>query len=120
MARKTVRVDIPRTNPDDMLTLMDSIKKENTNQGANSPLKPKDAQGITDTSAKAQSIRDKAKEFEAKAETQNQEAREIFGINKNQGVDTPNTGLFFVASVRDTLLNEYRGNEEKLSEWGLK
>ncbi|MFH1005724.1 MAG: hypothetical protein V1781_09595 [Bacteroidota bacterium] len=126
--RKTVRVKIPRKNPDPMLVLIDGINEKHVelcgsssveNNARSSPLDNEDAEALLNIHIKARSEREQAKDFEAKAQSHNQKAREYLGLNKEQGVNSPGTGMYHVIQVRNTLLKKYRGNEEKLSEWGF-
>lgn len=119
MARKTIRVEIPRTNPDTVLEMIAGILKKHKEMGNKSPLDKQVADALKHIYAKAEPIRKKAKEHEAKAQSNNDEARGLLGVNATQGSNTPGTGLYYLTQARDILLPKYKGNEEKLSEWAF-
>ncbi len=119
MARKTVRVDVPRRSPDEMLVLINTINLKNVALGQSTPLDAEDSAALVDIYNKALAERQQAKTLEAQAQAHNQNARQFLGMNKEQSVHSPGTGLFHVTQVRDTLLKKFKGKEEQLGEWGF-
>lgn len=119
MARKTVRVDFVRTNADDLMVLMNRLIDQHTQLAAASPLKDAEVNALKQLVASANLQRRQAKESEAKAQALNNTVNSLLGIAKGQMAATPSTGLYYLTGMRDTLLKEYRGEEEKLSEWGF-
>jgi signal transduction histidine kinase len=119
MARKTVRVDFIRTNADDLIVLMNRLIDRHTLLGTASPLKAAEVEALTELVASAATQRRQVKEAEARSQSLNNTVNTLLGIAKGQGATSPNTGLFLLTGMRDTLLKEYRGEEEKLSEWGF-
>lgn len=119
MARKTIRVSIPRGSADDMITLINQVLKQHKSLGKQSPLDKEDVTALDALLKKALPVREKAKDFEAKAQSNNQDARAFLGLNPEQSSTTPNTGLYHLLQVRDTLLKKLKGHEEKLSEYGF-
>jgi len=120
MPKKTVKVEIPRVNPDPVLLLIAGILKKHKELGKDSPLDKEDTDALKSIFAKANPQREKAKDYESKSQSHNETARGYLGLNKKQGTETPGTGLYHVTQVRDTLLKKHRGNEEKLSEYTFK
>lgn len=119
MARKTVRVKIPRGNADDMIDLIKHVLKHDKELGKNSLLDKVDVTALTALLKAAEPEREKAKELEAAAQGFNQSAKNHLGISREQNINTPNTGLYHITQVRDTLLKKLKGVEEKLGEYGF-
>lgn len=108
------RVIIP-TNPDQLIALAKSIAAKNTADGASSPLSSlnmadmatKTTTADTQNQASAKAYRD------AELATQNRDI--ALGADRS----TQGTVNYHVASVRDLLLALYKGNEQKLGDWGF-
>jgi len=119
MARKTVRVGFVRTNPDDLMVLMNRLIEKHTKLAAASPLKDVEVNAMKLLLESATLQRRDEKEAEAKAQALHNSVTMLLGIAKGQLSSSPGTGLYHLTGMRDTLLREYRGEEEKLSEWGF-
>lgn len=120
MARKTVRIVIPIGNPDEMISLPKSIDKKNDEEGNESPLQKYDKADFKSKIAKAESLKNQARKFEKEAQAMHKEADIIIGIAEGQSINTKGTLYNYVTRMRDTLLDYYDDNEEKLGEWGFK
>ncbi len=120
MARKTVRVEIPRKNPDDILTLMDEIILQHTTLGVDSKLTDAVVNDLKATAVAVKPIRQAAKDAEALAQQKNQEARQKLGVDKGQTSTTPGTGIYKLIDIAEKLQNAYKGNEEAMSGYGYK
>jgi hypothetical protein len=108
------RIKIPK-NKDAAIKLSQAILKKHQADGAASPLTPLN---ITDMTAKT-----------GTADTQNQLAAKLYrdaetatqNCDLAMGADftTPGTVNYYNASVRDLLAGIYKGNEQKLGDWGF-
>ena len=119
MARKTVRIDIPKGSPDGVLSLMEGIiAKEGDPTGT-----PKvDAQ----TRSQIEQVVNQAKPLHLRAAALFAEAQglimqrdRLLGLAPGQTMESEGTGLFLVASARDQLLTKNKGVEENLSAYGF-
>lgn len=123
MARRTVRVEIPISKPDEFAKLLKKVVDKNTAMGALSPLKNfAQVNMLTfDTKrADADKFRADSENLRQQSETKMEQARNVFGTAKGQNVNTPGTCYNMVNLIKDFLLINYAGNEEILSEWGFK
>lgn len=119
MARKTIRVDIPTGSPDKLIKLAKDIDTKNNEVGT-TPVIDVDATAATKSTANtAGEKRTLAASLAAQAQTLNEDASNLLGLGNGQNAQTPNTVLFDVTGYRDDLLKAFRGNEEKLSEYGF-
>ena len=108
------RIKIPK-NKDAAIKLAQAILKKHLADGAASPLTPLN---IADMTAKA-----------GTADTQNQLAAKLYrdaetatqNCDLAVGVDftSPGTVNYYNASARDLLAGIYKGNEQKLGDWGF-
>jgi hypothetical protein len=108
MARKTVRIEIPR-DPSEGITLLGKAKEQHEALGAASPLKELEWEKIIlPAYARALAHDSKADEYHAKAETETGE--------RNKDMPVVNESL---RSIRDVLFGIYRANPKKLTEFGF-
>ena len=122
MARKTVRINVPLGNPDELVSLAAAIHAKHTTLAANSPLK-----GLTDLemadfgskATEADSQRKAAKDADRKAQEANGKASTLIGVAPGQTQNTAGTLLFGITQIRDFLAAVNKGNEEALSGWGF-
>lgn len=119
MARKTIRVDIPTGSPDKLIKLAKDINTRNNKVGTTPELDVDKATATNSTATTAEGKRALAASMAAEAQALNDEAATLLGIAAGQNAQTPNTLLFDVTGYRDELLMAFRGNEEKLSEYGF-
>ena len=108
------RVSIP-TNPDDLIVLAKSIGTKHAADGAGSPLTALNMadMGAKTTTADTQNQASATLYRDAETATQNRDI--ALGASKS----TQGTVNFYVAAVRDMLLGLYKGNEQKLGDWGF-
>lgn len=119
MARKTVRVELPRKNTDDLLKLMDKIIQRDTDLDADSPLDDAIIIALKAKRDEVKPIRKAGTDAEALAQQKNQEARQKLGIDKGQTIEIPGTGIYMVKDIQEKLLNKFKGNEEQLTTFGF-
>lgn len=120
MSQSTVKVEIPVGSPDSMITLADDVEAHHIELAGDSPLKGLNMDSLTANVKIAREYRDKAKKLHQEAESYNQKAALALGIDPTQNSNTPGTVYNLLASIRDTLLGLYRGQEEQLGLWGYK
>ncbi len=126
MARKTVRVDLPTSNPDKLLHLCRAIVNQHLKAGDSSPVKAlesvDDGIKMADIEAllvEAEQKRAEAKELEARVQALNGEVAQLTGLAHGQTSRTKSTLYSSVVRIRDFLLSLYRGNENTLEIWGF-
>jgi hypothetical protein len=120
MARKTVRVDIPARKAEDLMKLIQNVSEKYTQDSSNSPLR---ALNMTEFVSKANQASEKRKEAKRLADTSqglNGEAEQLLGIAPGQNRQSEGSLLYQLTLIRDQLLLIYRGNEDKLAEYGFK
>ncbi len=120
MARKTIRIEIPNSSPDGMLTILQGIKDKQETEGANSPINGVDMTEFATEVDSAAADRAEAKRLEAEVQTLNMKANRTIGISEGQTSQTEGTLYFEMLQIRDQLLSYYRGNEKELEQWGFK
>ena len=109
-----MRVVIPK-NPDDLIKLSKGIGDKHTADGAGSPLASLNMADFTAKTATADAQNQASAKLYRDAEkaTQNRDLA-LGGDRTTQG-----TVNYYVAAVRDMLLGIYKGNEQKLGDWGF-
>jgi hypothetical protein len=120
MSKKTVNVDLYVRQADKMVGLGKRISEKNAELGENSPLKGSkklDALQIAVSSVEAK--RKEATQLRKTSEKLMQESENLLGYAEGQTAETPGTVYNLLTSIRNILLEEYRGNEEALKEWGF-
>lgn len=120
MPRRTVRVDMPTSKPEEMLKLADKVIKWHEAPSNASKL---DATKMTDFKAaltKAQKFHDDGKDFEAKAQAANQKRNGYLGLNHTpMPGDAKLTVLEGVTYARKQSLLDFAGNEEEMTNQGF-
>ncbi len=122
MARKTVRINVPLGNPDDLVSLAQSIHAKHAELKDKSPLKALtelDMDAFGENTTEAEEQRASAKDFERKAQEANGKAAGLIGVGPGHSQNTKGTLLFGVTQIRDFLCAVNKGNEEALSGWGF-
>jgi hypothetical protein len=133
MARKTVKIEVPIGNSDEMIKLAKSVsKKHQTWQGASSaanppvplpvgsPLAKYDMNDFSSKTLQSEANKTEARDLEKKSQAKNKEASLIIGSGDGQSKDTKGTLYNYLTRMRDTLLDYYDDNEEMLGQWGFK
>jgi hypothetical protein len=114
MARKSVRVDIPK-NPDDCIKLAGKVIAKHLKDGAGSPLA---GIGMADMAAK-NTTADHNNTLSSDLSKQAVKATQARDNALGKGSSTPATVRFYLTAVRDLLLGLNKGNEQSLSDWGF-
>lgn len=118
MARKTIRIDIPSSQPDFLIDLADGFSEAGQKTG--DPLKTEvDWKNFDARRTKARALRADAAKLSAQAEAQRAEAAVLLGVAPGQSTETEGTILHDLTGGRDLLLVKNRGNEEALSAYGF-
>ncbi len=121
MTRKTVRVEVPTHKPDQFISLAESINSKHESLGEASPLVSLNKMDVfSGKLGEGKQLRDESKELKRSSESKMEQAKLNLGLATGQTSATPDTVYNLMLRVRDLLLVTYRGNEEKLSEWGFK
>ena len=113
MARKTIKVEIPR-NAEDKLILLDKVVAKNEELGDDSPVKGLPMGAMKTLTATAHVAQDKSKDLERLAKIQTATRDNAFGT-----AQTENTAIYILTQVRDLLLSLYKSNPQQLGEWGF-
>ena len=113
-----IRVEIP-TNAEELSRLADTIVKKHAANGANSLIPAVLADGLIDLVAQATLLVEQAAQVARDGETATQSRNLLLGIAKGQTSKTVNTIRYYLSSVRDMLLGLYRGQEQRLGDWGF-
>ena len=119
MARRTVRVELPTSKPDQLIDLGERIVTRSAAPGASGTLDPDRVARLATVTGTAKTNHINAEAKAAESQVARQSRDTTLGIAKGQSANTPDTVLKHILSVRDQLLIEYEGNEEKLSEFGF-
>lgn len=119
MPKRNVRVDIPRKSPDKLIRLNEAIIVRHEELGDDSPLEEFDMAGLKNNVQQAKELRSQAKGFYAKAQTLNEQARQLLGIDKGQSTFTEGTVYYMDTRIRDLLLFRNPGGEEELSTYSF-
>lgn len=119
MAKKTVKIKIPRSKPDKFIQLCERIIAKHEADGKDSPLSDEDVQLLKESINKAKPARDGSIKMREQSESEMEKARLALGINKGQTGETPNTSIFAVTKIKKDLLSKFQGQEEQISEWGF-
>ncbi len=120
MSKKTVTVNFYLRQAEKMIALGKRIEEKSAELGDESPLKGSkklDALRIAVSDAETKR-REAAKQRDA-SEKLMQESESFLGYAEGQTAETPGTVYNLLTSVRNILLETYRGNEEALQEWGF-
>lgn len=120
MARKTIRVNIPSNKPAEFISLAEQVSKKHLDLGEASPLNVSVQMDVFSGKLdQAKTLRDESKELRRTSESKMEEAMLNLGLAPGQNTNTPDTIYNLMLKIRDQLLVTYKGNEEKLSEWGF-
>jgi hypothetical protein len=109
------RVVIPK-NPDELIALAKNIVAKHTADGAGSPLGGLNMADMGTKTTTADTQHSTATQLYRNAETAMQNRNLALGTeNATQG-----TVAYYARSVRDVLLGLYKGNEQRLGDWGFR
>ena len=119
MPKRNVKVEIPLSSPNKMISMNELIIERHEELGDDSPLKELDMDDVKNKVQEAKELRSQAKMKHAEAEALNQKARKILGIDKGQSSFTEGTIYYLDTRIRNLLLFRYPGREEQLSRFGM-
>ena len=119
MARKTVRVDVPTSSPEALISLGQAILKKHTADGDASPLDNDKMVRLQAALNIAVPQNQAALDADGVAQTARQVRDQALGVADGQTVYTKDTGLNLVTYARDELLVENEGQEEALTAYGF-
>lgn len=117
MTKRRVKTEIPIRQPDKLLGLAEDIYKKNKSEQLFD--KELDLQAFHNTTTEAKNKRIKAKEASEKARQTIIEANSLLGIAKGQTKSVKGTVYSTILQIRDELKRVYKGEEEKLTDWGF-
>ena len=128
MARKTVKIEIPINNEDEMLKLAKAVKKKHDNwQQApapaateSSPLEKYDMKDMGGKTERGEFLKVTMRELLKQAQAENEKAGLVIGTGKGQTVGTKGTLYNYLTRMRDTLMDYYEDDAEQLGQWGYK
>ncbi len=118
MARKNFRVVIP-TNPDELTKLGKNIIAKYAEDPATSPINGLDMADMEVKVTGADAKQQEAEKLRKDSETATEARDGLLGHRKDQTSSTPGTVLNYVSRVRDILLGNFRGEEQKLGDYGF-
>lgn len=120
MANRTVKVDIPREDPDDLITLAETIIAKHEADPANSKLSASEVLLLKQQVAAAKPARAKAVKMKQDLQAATEEYQLAVGTGKGQTSTTPGTVYNLVNRAKKTLLIAHEGKEEQLETYGMK
>ena len=116
MAARKPRIEIPK-NPDDLIKLLEKVTTKHEKDAANSPLKDLEMSPFKSLTAEAKKQHSDGEDFRKKAESCTQ-ARDL-ALGTGRKAVEKGTALFILLKIRDTLMGRYKGEEQKLGDWGF-
>jgi len=120
MARRNVRVDIPIGSPEEMKTLVEAILAKIDDGTASAALDAAKILTLRAQDTTNNEARTEGRLLHGRAEAKTQEADNALGTGEGQSINTVDTIYNIVAQhIRESLLLEHQGEEEKLSEYGF-
>lgn len=119
MPKRNVKVGLPLSSPNKLLSLNELIIKRHEELGDDSPLKQLDMDDVKNKVQQASELRSQAQQKHAEAEALNQKARVILGIEVGQDSTTEGTIYYLDTRIRKLLLFMYPGVEEELTTFGF-
>jgi hypothetical protein len=121
MPRKTVRADIPVSNMDKFIELIEKAWKQHTALGNSSPFfNHPDINMTRYNQLKTAALQKRADALALydEAESLMQQSRVLLGIDKGQTVNTVDTLYYMLKSMKMILLVKHQGVEQSLEAWG--
>ncbi len=121
MARKTIRVSVPRDDAAKLVELCLAITKQHTKAATASPI----TDGVVKMSDYVKRTNDTAtlqgeiEELQTELQQKIGKRDQLLGISEGQNAQTRGTALFETLQIRDLLLAVNRSNEEALEPWGF-
>ena len=119
MSKKTVRVEIPKGQPDRLIQLAKDIMAKHGREGANSPLDPGKLSRLEELVSKAAGLHAEARLLAGRSHAATESRNDLLGIGVDQVAASNDTVLNLVTYVRDQLAIHHRRNEQQLSDYGF-
>ena len=116
MAARKPRIVIPR-NPDELIKLLKLVLDKHAADGASSALKDVEMSPLGAMTATADKENKDGEAFRKKAETCTELRDQALGLH-TKSIEA-GTALFILLKVRDTLAARFKGQEQKLGDWGF-
>lgn len=113
-----VRVDIP-TNPEELSLLATQIVQKHQINATNSVIPAILINPLINLVEEIIILVESSLQLRRDAETATQSRNLLLGIARSQNSKTPNTLRYYLSSIRDILLGMYRGQEQRLGDWGF-
>ncbi len=120
MASKNVKVPIPIRKILEFLQLLETLYAKHVSLGDDSPIDNVDMTKLKENVDEVIDLRTSSRSLRAQSESKMEDANLIVGVEPGQNSKTPGTLYYDVAKIRNLLLVEYEGHEERLSDWGFK
>jgi hypothetical protein len=120
MARKTIKVEIPESSPNKLLELLKCITEKHQFDPENSPIKGPMMDDFLLKQVLASEKRKEAKRLSDLSQAMLGEADQILGTGPGQSRQSEGTLLNHLTYFRDQLLLHFRGNEQKMKDYGFK
>ncbi|HRI29242.1 MAG TPA: hypothetical protein PK239_18985 [Chitinophagales bacterium] len=118
MSRSPLRIPIPKTTAE-LLSLAATIHSKHVADGAATLIPPHLGAQLTQLYTEANQLHNQQQQLYRDTEKLTQQRNLVLGIDHTQDSRTPNTVIFYIASVRNYLLGVYAGQEKKLGNWGF-
>ena len=119
MANRTVRVTIPNNDPDDLVTLAESLIEKHEANPAESKLNDQDVAALKAVIAAAKPIGAKARKLKQDLQAATEQYRLAIGTGKGQTSKTKGTAYNRVVRMKKALLLAFEGEEEQLETYGM-
>ncbi len=113
-----VRVEIPQ-NSEALSLLATYIVQKHQSNPNDSVVPPTLIEPLVILVAETTILVESSLQLRRDAETATQSRNLLLGIARTQNSKTPNTLRYYLSSIRDILLGLYRGQEQRLGDWGF-
>jgi len=116
--RNDVKVVIP-SNVLKLTELGGMIVSKNQQEGVNSPIKGVDMVKMEEVLQIAKTQMLLANKLQLNAQTATQKRNIALGMGQKQATIIEDSVIYFITSIRDFLKGQFRGEEQKLGDWGF-
>lgn len=118
MSKKTVKVEVPE-NPEELIDLAKLIYQKHVLDGGTGPLSSMNMADFDAKTTSASGFHLTSEKLHRDAVTATQDRDLALGMSEGQTSMQPGTVDFYVRSIVDVLLGHFRGNEQKLGDYGF-
>ena len=119
MGRKYVRVDIPRSQPDRLITLAKKLVATHESEGTKSPFSEEQMTRFRETLTSVTALHDEAEALTAKAVGTRHCRNELLGIAEGQNLGSADSLLCQIVDARKQLEVHCRGHEQTMEIYGF-